>query len=104
MGIPGDSLIVGVGITTRDRWTDLASSLDRLRSNAEFAVDEIIVIDDGSKTACPEEIKARFPDVTFLRDEAPEGVYRPAQPARADSEDRLLSESRRRFVSRSLEA
>ena len=73
MGIPGDSSSLASGSLLATAGRILPSSLDRLRGNPDFAVDQIIVIDDGSKTACPEEIKARFPGVTFLRDEAPKG-------------------------------
>lgn len=60
---------IGIGITTRDRWADLAASLDRLRQNPDFTVDQIIVIDDGSQVPCPDEIKARFSEVEFIRNE-----------------------------------
>src|SRR5260370_41458615 len=57
---------VGIGITTRDRWDDLAVTLSELRKQGlEDA--ETIVIDDGSKEPLRPEFRAAFPKVRFER-------------------------------------
>jgi GT2 family glycosyltransferase len=57
---------LGIGITTRDRWDDLAITLSELR-NGGYEDVETIVIDDGSKEALPAELRAAFPKVRFER-------------------------------------
>jgi GT2 family glycosyltransferase len=57
---------VGVGITTKDRWDDLALTLSEL-SVQGYADVETIVIDDGSKQPVPPALAAKFPQVRFER-------------------------------------
>lgn len=57
---------VGIGITTRDRWDDLAVTLSELRKEGYEDV-ETIIIDDGSKEPVPPEVRAAFPKVRFER-------------------------------------
>jgi GT2 family glycosyltransferase len=57
---------VGVGITTRDRWDDLAVTLSELR-NQGYGDLQTIVIDDGSKHPVPQFLQTTFPKVRFER-------------------------------------
>jgi GT2 family glycosyltransferase len=79
---------MGVGISTRDRWADLAETLDRLAAYALPTGTPIIVIDDCSAQPCPAEIQDRHPGVKFLRDAAPQGY-----PAQRNRLARLLAET-----------
>ena len=58
------SIQVGVGITTRDRWDDLAVTLSELKTNGYEDV-ETIVIDDGSKRPLPPALRAGLPESPF---------------------------------------
>jgi GT2 family glycosyltransferase len=57
---------IGIGITTRDRWEDLAVTLSELKTQGYEEV-ETIVIDDGSKKPLPKALRAAFPKVRFER-------------------------------------
>lgn len=57
---------VGIGITTRDRWDDLAVTLSELRMKGYEDV-ETIVIDDGSKQPLPQALRTAFTKVRFER-------------------------------------
>jgi GT2 family glycosyltransferase len=57
---------LGIGITTRDRWDDLAITLSELRTKGYEDV-ETIVIDDGSKKPLPKALRVAFPKVRFER-------------------------------------
>jgi GT2 family glycosyltransferase len=57
---------VGIGITTKDRWSDLAITLSELSAQG-YEDMETIVIDDGSKQPVPQALRARFPKVRFER-------------------------------------
>jgi GT2 family glycosyltransferase len=57
---------VDIGITTRDRWDDLALTLSELRTQGYEDV-ETIVIDDGSKKPLPQALRTAFPKVRFER-------------------------------------
>ena len=57
---------VGIGITTKDRWDDLAVTLSELTAQGYEDV-ETIVIDDGSKRPVPQTLCAKFPNVRFER-------------------------------------
>lgn len=57
---------LGIGITTRDRWDDLAVTLSELRMKGYEDV-ETIVIDDGSKQPLSRALRAAFPKVRFER-------------------------------------
>jgi GT2 family glycosyltransferase len=57
---------VGIGITTKDRWDDLAVTLNELR-NKGYESAETIVIDDGSKQPLPPTLRSAFPKVRFER-------------------------------------
>src|SRR5271165_638912 len=57
---------LGIGITTRDRWDDLAVTLSELRTKGYEDV-ETIVIDDGSKKPLPKALRVAFPKVRFER-------------------------------------
>src|SRR6266404_7425207 len=59
---------VGIGITTKDRWDDLAVTLTELR-NKGYENAETIVIDDGSKQPLPPDLRSTFPKVRFERAE-----------------------------------
>lgn len=64
---------LGIGITTRDRWEDLAVTLTKLSSNG-YGASETLVIDDGSRQPVPAELRARFPQVRFERVEQSLGL------------------------------
>jgi GT2 family glycosyltransferase len=64
---------VGIGITTRDRWDDLATTLSELRING-YGDLETIVVDDGSKQPLPRALRASFPKVRFERIDSPLGL------------------------------
>jgi GT2 family glycosyltransferase len=57
---------VGIGITTRDRWEDIAVTLSELHKQGYEEL-EIIVIDDGSQQPLPEDLRIKFPKVRFER-------------------------------------
>lgn len=57
---------IGIGITTKERWDDLAVTLEALRQNGLDSL-ETIVIDDGSRMPMPLAFKQRFPWVRFER-------------------------------------
>jgi GT2 family glycosyltransferase len=57
---------IGIGITTRDRWEDLAVTLSELAIKGYENV-ETIVIDDGSKQPVPTTLRVAFPKVRFER-------------------------------------
>ena len=50
---------IGIGITTKDRWDNLAVTLEKLRHH-ELCGLEIIVIDDGSSEPMPTVFRQRF--------------------------------------------
>jgi GT2 family glycosyltransferase len=64
---------VGIGITTRDRWDDLAVTLSELR-NKGYENAETVVIDDGSKDPLSPALRATFPRVRFERVERSLGL------------------------------
>ena len=55
-----------IGITTRDRWSELANTLAQLGRFGLSGI-ETVVMDDGSSTPMPEELRTRFPWVQFER-------------------------------------
>ncbi len=57
---------VGIGITTRDRWDDLAVTLSELKMQG-YEDMETIVIDDGSQQPIPQALRTAFPKVRFER-------------------------------------
>jgi GT2 family glycosyltransferase len=57
---------MGIGITTKDRWDDLAVTLSELRAQGYEDV-ETIVIDDGSKRPVPPALRTKFPKIRFER-------------------------------------
>jgi GT2 family glycosyltransferase len=57
---------VGIGISTRDRWDDLAVTLSELRKSG-YGDLETIVIDDGSRQPAPPALRRAFPNVRFER-------------------------------------
>jgi GT2 family glycosyltransferase len=57
---------VSIGITTRDRWDDLAITLSELKMRGYEGL-QTIVIDDGSKRQVPQSLRASFPKVRFER-------------------------------------
>jgi GT2 family glycosyltransferase len=57
---------LGIGITTKDRWDDLAVTLSELKMKG-YEDSETIVIDDGSKQPVPQSLRAAFPKVRFER-------------------------------------
>jgi glycosyltransferase involved in cell wall biosynthesis len=63
---------LAIGITTKDRWDDLAITLDSLRDNGLHRF-ETIVIDDGSNKPMPHAFRERFHWVRFQRYESSQG-------------------------------
>jgi GT2 family glycosyltransferase len=63
---------IGIGISTKNRWKDLAVTLAHLRDEGLDRL-ETIVIDDGSDTPAPAELPAQFPWVKFERFEKSAG-------------------------------
>jgi GT2 family glycosyltransferase len=63
---------LAIGITTKDRWDDLAITLDSLRENGLHRF-ETIVIDDGSTKPMPRTFRGRFHWVRFHRSESSQG-------------------------------
>ena len=57
---------VGVGISTKDRWDDIAITLSELRAQGYEDL-ETIVIDDGSKEPAPQALRDKFSKVRFER-------------------------------------
>lgn len=57
---------IGIAITTKDRWADLAMTLDRLEAYG-LAGTETIVMDDGSELPAPQSLMTRFSWVRFER-------------------------------------
>jgi GT2 family glycosyltransferase len=76
---------IGIGITTRDRWEDLASTLRQLQDEGLDAM-ETLVIDDGSRFALPSRFASEFPWVKFMRYETSLGI-----PARRNQLAQLIS-------------
>ncbi|HEY5892030.1 MAG TPA: glycosyltransferase [Chthoniobacterales bacterium] len=64
---------LGIGITTKDRWDDLADTLEELK---KWGLDkcQIIVTDDGSDNPCPPEKQALYPFVKWQRFEKSQGL------------------------------
>lgn len=63
---------IGIGISTKNRWKDLAVTLAHLRDEGLDKL-ETIVIDDGSDAPAPAELPAQFPWVKFERFEKSQG-------------------------------
>ena len=63
---------IGIGITTKNRWGDLAATLTHLR-NEGLDVLETLVVDDGSDKPMPADFTSRFPWVRFERFETSVG-------------------------------
>jgi GT2 family glycosyltransferase len=57
---------IGIAITTKDRWDDLAMTLERLEAYG-LAGNETIVMDDGSELPAPQSLMTRFCWVRFER-------------------------------------
>ena len=64
---------IGIGITTKNRWTDLEATLSHLRDEGLDQL-ETIVIDDGSDQPMPADFPTRFPWVKFERFEKSAGL------------------------------
>ena len=64
---------IGIGIPTRDRWDELARTLQAL---ADYGLggNETVVIDDGSREPAPTALRERFPRVRFERTTVPRYV------------------------------
>ena len=62
------SSLVGIGISTRDRWRDLELTLQRLQEKGLHHC-ETIVIDDFSQQSIPVHLSAEYPWVRFIRSE-----------------------------------
>ena len=63
---------IGIGISTKDRWDDLAVTLGRLRDEGLDGL-ETVVIDDGSTMPMPAGMRSEFPWVRFERTESSRG-------------------------------
>ncbi len=57
---------IGIGIPTRDRWDELALTLQKL-ADYGLGANETIVLDDGSREPVPSALRDRFPHVRFER-------------------------------------
>jgi hypothetical protein len=66
------SRAIGIGISTKDRWDDLAVTLGRLRDEGLDGL-ETVVIDDGSAQIMPARMRSEFPWVRFERAELSRG-------------------------------
>ena len=64
---------IGIGITTKDRWEDLETTLSVLSSQG-LSMLETIVIDDGSSRPTPPSLLERFPWVRFERSDRSYGL------------------------------
>ena len=64
---------IGIGITTKDRWEDLETTLSVLSSQGLSRL-ETIVIDDGSSRPAPPSLLERFPWVRFERSDRSYGL------------------------------
>jgi GT2 family glycosyltransferase len=64
---------IGIGIPTRDRWDELARTLQAL---ADYGLggNETVVLDDGSREPVPAALRARFSRVRFERTTEPRYV------------------------------
>jgi GT2 family glycosyltransferase len=65
--------LVGIGITTKERWEDLEITLTRLRDYG-LATLETVVVDDGSTIPLPARLREQFPWVQFHRQEKSVGL------------------------------
>lgn len=63
---------IGIGISTKNRWDDLAVTLTHLRDEGLDQL-ETIVIDDGSDQPAPHGFREKFPWVKFERFETSAG-------------------------------
>ena len=68
-----NSHLIGIGITTKDRWDDLAITLHRLREEGLDAL-ETVVVDDGSSVPLSSEFEQKFPWIKFSRSEPSQGL------------------------------
>ena len=64
---------IGIGITTKDRWEDLETTLHILQDQGLNAL-ETVVIDDGSAVPLPEKFPRLFPWIRFTRFEKSAGL------------------------------
>jgi GT2 family glycosyltransferase len=64
---------LGIGITTQNRWDDLAVTLSELKMRG-YGDSETVVIDDGSRQPVPQSLRAAFPKVRFERVDRPLGL------------------------------
>src|ERR1700741_3723448 len=64
---------IGIGITTKDRWEDLETTLSVLSSRGLSTL-ETIVIDDGSSRPAPPSLLERFPWIRFVRSDRSYGL------------------------------
>ena len=55
---------IGIGITTKDRWNDLETTLTELERQG-FSMLETVVMDDGSLRSVPPSYYERFPWIRF---------------------------------------
>lgn len=67
------SRLIGIGITTKDRWDDLEITLTRLREEGLDSL-ETVVVDDGSSTPLPARFRQQYPWVKFSRFEKSRGL------------------------------
>jgi GT2 family glycosyltransferase len=64
---------IGIGITTKDRWEDLETTLSVLSSRGLSTL-ETIVVDDGSSRPAPPSLLERFPWIRFVRSDRSYGL------------------------------
>ena len=64
---------IGIGITTKDRWEDLAVTLAVLKGEGLDCL-ETVIIDDGSRVPIPDELREKFSWVKFVRHEESKGL------------------------------
>lgn len=73
MTMPPSNSALGIGIVTKNRWSDLFKTLDELK---HWGLDtcQIVVIDDGSDQPCPPDKQALYPFVTWTRSDTSLGL------------------------------
>ena len=64
---------IGIGVPTRDRWDELARTLQAL-ADYGLGANETVVLDDGSREPAPGALRERFPRVRFERTTRPRYV------------------------------
>lgn len=72
LSAPASTTKVGIGIATKDRWGDLAVTLQQLSARG-YDRHPTLVVDDGSSVPVPDALRERYPRVRFIRHERSRG-------------------------------